>query len=326
MKRRDFIAGVGSTAASPLVALAQEKMRRVGALLPATKDNSEFQSWVKAFQDELHRLGWDFGRTMEIDVRWTPPDPANIRKQAKELVALTPDAILAHGALTVAPLLQETSSVPIVFPVIADPVSAGFVKTLARPGGNATGFMNFEYSIGGKWAELLKEIAPHVTRAAVLRDSATPTGMGQFGVIQTVAPSLGIEIVPVDLREPGEIESAIATFARTPNGGLIATSVAQVSRHRDLIVGLAKQHKLPAIYTERAFATIGGLLSYGPNFINLYRQAAGYIDRILKGERPNDLPVQLPTRYEIAINLTTAKAIGLTVPLTLLARADELIE
>jgi putative ABC transport system substrate-binding protein len=242
------------------------------------------------------------------------------------LAALAPDVILAPAATTVGPLLQATRTVPIVFPVIVDPVGAGVVESLARPGGNATGFMNFEYSIGGKWLELLKEIAPGVTRVAVLRYAATPSGVGQFGIIQSVAPSLRVEVTPVNMRDAPEIERAVAAFARAPNGGLIVTASPLAQRHRDLIVALAARHKLPAVYFDRVFATAGGLISYGPDYMDQYRRAAGYVDRILKGEKPADLPVQAPTKYELVINLKTAKALGLTVPPTLLARADEVIE
>ena len=242
------------------------------------------------------------------------------------MVALAPDVILAHGAPTVGPLLQATRTVPIVFPIVADPVAAGFVDSLARPGGNATGFMDFEYGMAGKWLELLKQIAPGVTRVAVLRDPATPTGPAQFGVIQAVAPSLGMEVIPVNVRDAPEIERAVAAFARAPNGGLIVTPSGLASVHRDLIITLAARHKLPAVYFERYFVTAGGLISYGPDIIDQYRRAAGYVDRILKGEKPADLPVQAPTKYELVINLKTAKALGLDVPPTLLARADEVIE
>ena len=252
--------------------------------------------------------------------------PPNIRRHAAELAALAPDVILAHGASTVGPLLQATRTVPIVFPVVADPVGAGFVDSLARPGGNATGFMTFEYSLSGKWLELLKQIAPSVTRAAVLRDPAIASGIGQFGAIQAVAPSLGVEVSPVNVRDAAEIERAVAAFARSSNGGLIVTASASAIVHRDLIITLAARHKLPAVYFERFFVAAGGLISYGPDFVDQYRRAAGYVDRILKGEKPADLPVQAPTKYELVINLKTAKALGLDVPPTLLARADEVIE
>ena len=332
MRRRDFIAALGGAAASsvswPLAARAQqpERMRRIGVLLPATADNAQFQSWVGAFLQELGRSGWIIGRNVHIDTRWTTADANAIRRHAAELAAIAPDAILAHGAATVGPVLDATRTVPIVFPVAADPVGAGFVESLARPGGNATGFLVFEYSLSGKWLELLKEIAPGVTRAAVLRNPATSTGIGQFGVLQAVAPSLRMEVNPFNVRDAGEIERAVATFARTPNGGLIVTASGPAVLHRDLIITLAARHKLTAVYFERTFVVAGGLVSYGPDFVDQYRRAAGYVDRILKGEKPADLPVQAPTRYELIVNLKTAKALGLTVPPTVLARADEVIE
>ena len=260
------------------------------------------------------QLGWTIGRNVRIDTRWATANAAEIRRHAAELAALAPDVILAHGASTVGPLLQATRTVPIVFPVVADPVGAGFVDSLARPGGNATGFMSFEYSLSGKWLELLKQIAPGVTRVAVLRDPAIPAGTGQFGVIQAVAPSLRVEVSPVNVRDAGEIERAVAAFARSPNGGLIVTASGLAIVHRDLIITLAARHKLPAVYSERSFVAAGGLISYGPDLVDQYRRAAGYVDRILKGEKPADLPVQAPTKYELVINLKTAKALGLDVP------------
>jgi putative ABC transport system substrate-binding protein len=330
VRRRAFITGLsGAALALPLAARAQqqlERMRRIGVLLPAAADNAEFQARLAAFLQGLAQLGWTDGRNVRIDTRWATANAAEIRRHAAELAALAPDIILAHGALTVGPLLQATRTVPVVFPVVADPVGAGFVDSLARPGGNATGFMNFEYSIGGKWLELLKEIAPGLMQVVVLRDPATPTGIGQFGVIQAVAPSLRVEVNPVNVRDAPEIERAIVAFARAPNGGLIATAVAEVSRHRDLIIALAARHKLPAVYVERSFVAAGGLISYGPDQVDQYRQAAGYVDRILKGEKPSDLPVQAPTKLETVINLKTAKALGLEIPASVLARADEVIE
>jgi ABC-type uncharacterized transport system substrate-binding protein len=263
---------------------------------------------------------------VRVDTRWATANAAEIRRHAAELVALTPDVILAYGASTVGPLLEVTRSVPIVFPVIGDPVGAGFIESLARPGGNATGFMTTEYGMAGKWPELLKQIAPGVTRAAVLRNPATPTGPAQFGVIQAVAPSLRVEVNPVDMRDAGEIERAVAALARAPNGGLIVTGGAGAQLHRALIVTLAARHKLPSVYFERSFVAAGGLISYGPDYVDQFRRAAGYVDRILKGEKPADLPVQAPTKYELVINLKTAKALGIEVPPTLLARADEVIE
>ena len=297
----------------PLAARAQqpERMRRIGVLLPAAADDAEYQTRVAAFLQGLQQLGWTIGRNVRIDTRWATTDAAEIRRHAAELAALAPDVILAPAATTVGPLLQATRTVPIVFPVVVDPVGAGFVDSLARPGGNATGFMNFEYSIGGKWLELLKQIAPGVTRVAVLRYAATPSGVGQFGIIQSVAPSLRVEVTPVNMRDAPEIERAVAAFARAPNGGLIVTASPLAQRHRDLIVTLAARHKLPAVYFDRVFAAAGGLISYGPDYIDQYRRAAGYVDRILKGEKPADLPVQAPTKYELVINLKTAKALGL---------------
>jgi putative ABC transport system substrate-binding protein len=329
MRRREFITLLGGAAAAwPLAARAQqgERVRRIGVLLPAASDDAEFQTWVGAFLQGLGQAGWTIGRNARIDTRWATTNAAEIRSHAAELVALAPDVILAYGSSTVGPLLQATRSVPIVFPVIGDPVAAGFVDSLARPGGNATGFMTTEYSLAGKWLELLKQIAPGVTRAAVLRNAATPTGPAQFGVIQAVAPSLRVEVNPVDMRDAGEIERAVAALARAPNGGLIVTAGAGAQLHRALIVTLAARHKLPAIYYERSFAAAGGLISYGPDYVDQFRRAAGYVDRILKGEKPADLPVQMPTKYELVVNLKTAKTLGLTVPDTLLARADEVIE
>ncbi len=330
MRRREVITLIGGAAAAwPLMARAQEKerVRRIGVLLPAVADDTEFQARLAAFHQGLALLGWTIGRNVRIDTRWATANAAEIRRHAAELAALAPNVILVHGASAVGALLQATRTVPIVFPVAADPVGAGHVDSLARPGGNATGFMSAEYSVSGKWLELLKQIAPGVTRVAVLRDAATPAGIGQFGVIQAVAPSLRVEVIPVNMRDVGEIERAVAAFARSPNGGLIATSGGGVATsHRDLIITLATRHKLPAVYFERSFVAAGGLISYGPDYIDQYRRAAGYVDRILKGEKPADLPVQAPTKYETVLNLKTAKALGLDVPQSVLARADEVIE
>jgi putative ABC transport system substrate-binding protein len=314
-RRRQFITLLGGAAAWPLAARAQqgERMRRVGILLPATSDDTEFQARVGAFLQGLQESGWAIGRNVRIDTRWATASATEIRRHAAELAALAPDVILAHGDSTVGPLLQATRTVPIVFPVLGDPVAAGYVESLARPGGNVTGFMIFEYSMGGKWLELLKQIAPGVTRAAVLRDP-TQSGASQFTAIQTVAPSLRVEVSPVNTRDAGEIERAVAAFARAPNGGLIVTAGAAVTLHRELIITLAARHKLPAVYYERFFAVAGGLISYGPDYVDQYRRAAGYVDRILKGEKPADLPVQAPTKYELVINLKTANALGLTIP------------
>jgi putative ABC transport system substrate-binding protein len=318
----------GSIVAWPLAVYAQqaERVRRIGMLLPAAADDAQFQARVGTFLQELALLGWTIGHNMRIDTRWATANAAEILRQAAKLAALAPDIILAHGALAVGALLQATRTVPIVFPVIVDPVGAGLVDSLARPGGNATGFMGVEYSIGGKLLELLKQIAPSVTRVAVLRDAAAPTGIGQFSAIQAVALSFRVEVSPVNVHDADEIERAVAAFARSPNGGLIVPSGATTARHRDLIVALAARYKLPAVYPNRLYVTGGGLISYGADVVDQYRRAAGYVDRILKGEKPADLPVQAPTKYELVINLKTAKALGLTVPNTLLARADEVIE
>jgi putative ABC transport system substrate-binding protein len=281
---------------------------------------------IAAFLQGLGDLGWAVGRNVRIDYRWSAGDAERTRKDAAELVALAPDVILATGTPVTAALLQATRSVPIVFAQVVDPVANGFVESLARPSGNATGFTIFEYGLGGKWLELLKEIAPNMTRAAVLRDAALTAGGGQLGVIQAVAPSVGAEVTPVNVRDAGEIERAITAFARSPNGGLIVTGSTLAGVHRELIVTLAARHKLPAVYFARYFVAIGGLISYGPGLVDQYRQAASYVDRILKGEKPADLPVQAPTKYELVINLRAAKALALAVPPTLLARADEVIE
>ena len=328
MKRREFITFLGGAAAWPLAARAQqgERMRRIGVLLSYAADDPVGQRRVLGFAQALAQSGWTDGRNVRIEIRWGAADPERIRRYAAELVALTPDVILVVGAPATGSLLQATRAVPIVFVNVPDPVGAGFVETLARPGGNATGFMNFEYGISGKWLELLKEIAPGVTRVAVLRDSALAAGSGQLGAIQSVAPSFKVELRPIDVRDVGEIERALAAFARASNGGLIVTGSSLAVVHRDLIVTLAARHKLPAVYFQRVYVTDGGLISYGPDFIDQYRRAAGYIDRILKGEKPADLAVQAPTKYELVINLNTARALGLTVPPTLLARADEVIE
>ena len=327
-RRREFITLLGGAAAWPLAARAQqtERMRRIGVLLPATADDPQRQAWFGAFLQGLAQSDWIIGRNVQIDTRWATANPDAVRRHAAELAALAPDVILASGASTVGPLLQVTRTVPIVFAAVADPVGAGFVNSLARPGGNTTGFMAFEYSISGKWLELLKQVAPGVTRAAVLRDSTVAAGIGQFAVIQSVAPSLGVEVIPAKVRDATEIERAIAAFARTANGGLIVTGSALAAIHRELIITLAARHKLPAVYFERRFVVGGGLISYGANFVDQYRQAAGYVDRILKGEKPADLPVQAPTKYETVLNLKTAKALGLDVPPSVLARADEVIE
>ena len=330
MRRREFIALLGGAAAAawPPVTRAQpgERVRRVGVLAYWTADDAEGRGRLAAFTQALARLGWSEGRNLRTDTRVTA-NADELRRHAAELVALAPDVILAAtGTATVAALLQTTRSVPIVFATVIDPVGAGFVASLAKPAGNTTGFTIYEYSMSGKWLELLKEIAPGATRAAVLRDPAVASGIGQFGAVQIVAPSLGVEVSPIDLRDAAEIERAIAAFARSPNGGLILTGSARGIVHRDLIVTLAARHRLPAVYPGRFHVTAGGLISYGPDLIDQFRHAAGYVDRILKGEKPADLPVQAPTKYELVINLKTAKALGLDVPHSLLARADEVIE
>jgi putative ABC transport system substrate-binding protein len=327
MRRRAFIAGLGATA-WPVVARAQqgERVRRVGVLMSVAEADPEAQARLAAFQQGLQQLGWIVGRNVRLDTRWGGSNAEDIRRYAAELVALTPDVILATGSVTVGPLLQTTGSVPIVFAYVPDPVGAGFVDSLARPGRNATGFTPFEYSLAGKWLELLKEIAPGVTRSAIIRDPQISTGLGQFAAIQSAASSVGVEVGAVNIRDAGEIERAITTFARTSNGGLILTGSALAVLHGDLIITLAARHKLPAVYFERQFVTRGGLTSYGPNIVDQYRLAAGYVDRILKGEKPTDLPVQASTKYELIINLKTARMLGLVVPPSLLARADEVIE
>src|SRR5262249_21475574 len=317
MIRREFITLLGGAAVAwPLVARAQqrERMRRIGVLLPATADDSVFQIRVGAFLQGLALLGWSLGQNMRIDIRWATADAANIRRHAAELAALGPDVILAHGSSSVGPLMQVTRTVPIVFPIVSDPVAAGYVDSLPRPGGNATGFMSYEYNMGGKRLELLKQIAPGVTRAAVLRDATQGSGTSEFAVIQALAPSLGVEVNPVNMRDAGEIERAVAAFSRSPNGGLIVASGASAQRHNNLIITLAARQQLPAIYFERTFVAAGGLVSYGADYIDQFRRAAGYVDRVLKGEKPSDLPVQAPTKFELVINLKTAKALGLEIP------------
>ena len=301
MRRREFVTLLGAAGTWPLAARAQqpERMRRIGILLAATADDAELQAWVGAFLQALALLGWTIGRNVRIDTRWATANAADIRRHAAELAALAPDVILAHGASTVRPLLQATRTVPIVFPIAGDPVGAGFVDSLARPGGNVTGFMTAEYSMGGKRLELLKQVVPSVTRVAVLRDPTQGSGTSEFAAIQAVAPSLRVEVNPVNMRDAGEIERAVAAFARSPNVGLIVAAGAGAQHHRNLIVTLAARHRLPAVYYERFFVAAGGLVSYGPDYVDQYRRAAGYVDRILKGEKPADLPVQVPTKYEI---------------------------
>jgi putative ABC transport system substrate-binding protein len=328
MRRREVITLLGGmVAACPLASRAQqpERVRRIGVLMNLPADDAEGQARLAALTQALTQLGWSDGGNLRIDTRWATAD--DIRRHAAELVALAPDVLVAGtGTATVAPLLQATRTVPIVFTVVIDPVGAGFVASLAHPGGNATGFTLYEYSMSGKWLELLKEIVPNVMRVAVLRDPAIASGIGQFGAVQIVAPSLGVQLSPLDVRDAGEIEHAIAAFASGLNGGLIVTASPLANVHRNLIVSLAARHKLPAVYPGRVFATAGGLISYGPDLVNQYRQAASYVDRILKGEKPADLPVEAPTKYELVINLKTAKALGLAMPPAVLGRADEVIE
>ena len=328
MRRREFIAGLGGAAAWPVVVRAQqpEQMRRIGVLMPFAADDTEGQMRIAAFHQGLLQLGWTEGRNVRIDTRWGVRNTDDTRQYAAELVALAPNVILATGSAAVAALQQATRIVPIVFVQNVDPVGSGLVESLARPGGNATGFTLFEYGLSGKWLELLKEIEPRVTRAAVLRDTSIPGGTGQLGAIQSVAQSSGVELRPIGVSDVGEIERAIAAFARSPNGGLIVTASVVANVHRDLLIKLAARHRLPAVYSDRVFVTGGGLVSYGPDRVDQYRRAAAYVDRILKGEKPADLPVQAPTKYELAINLKTAKALGLDVPHSILARADEVIE
>jgi putative ABC transport system substrate-binding protein len=328
MKRREFITLLsGAAAAWPLAARAQQpdRVRRIGALYILGPDDQEAHARNVVFEQSLQQLGWTVGRNLQIDYRLAGGDPDRLRRYAEELVALAPDVIMSVGSVPIGPLLQATRTIPIVFSNVADPVGAGFVQSLPRPGGNVTGFTNFEYSMSGKWVELLKQIAPHVTRVAVLRDSTVAAGLGQFGAIQTVAQSLGVDLTPVGVRDADEIEHGITAFARSPDVGLIVTAGGLAAR-RDVIIGLASRHKLPAVYPFRYYAVDGGLMSYGPETHDPIRRAAGYVDRILKGEKPADLPVQAPTKYELVINLKTAKALGLDVPPTLLARADEVIE
>jgi len=329
MRRREFITLIGGAAAAwPLVARAQQTgaMRRIGVLMSTAMGDPEGQARMGAFLQALEQLGWADGRNVRIDTRWPTGNADDNRKYAADLVSLAPDVILASSATMVVALQRATRTVPIVFAMALDPVGGGIVESLARPGGNTTGFMMFEYGLSGKWLELLKQIAPGVTRAAVLRDATNPTGHGQFAVIQAVAPPLGVEVIPINMRNAPEIERAVAAFARSANGGLIVTGSGPATAHRELITTLAARHRLPAVYPFRFFAAGGGLVSYGPDLTDQHRRAAGYVDRTLKGEKPSDLPVQAPTKYELVINLKTAKALGLDVPDSLLARADEVIE
>jgi ABC-type uncharacterized transport system substrate-binding protein len=328
MRRRQFITLLGGATAWPLVARAQqgERMRRIGVLTPYAADDAEGNARLTAFAQALAQLGWTIGRDVRVDYRWGSSNADTLRKNAAELIALAPDVILANSGAVVPPLLEATHTIPIVFAAVPDPVTVSYVESLARPGGNVTGFMAYEYSMSGKWLELLKEIAPGVKRAAVLRESGYAAGLGQFGVIEALAPSLGVELGVVDVRDAGEIERGIAAFAQRSSGGLIVLGTPGTVIHRELIVALAAKHSLPAVYSTRFYAADGGLIAYGADRVDQFRRAAGYVDRILKGEKPADLPVQAPTKYELVINLKTAKTRGLEIPATLLARADEVIE
>jgi ABC-type uncharacterized transport system substrate-binding protein len=328
MKRREFITLLGGAAAWPLAARAQQRehTRRIGVLMNTAADDPEGHARIAVFHQGLQEWGWTIGGNARIDVRWGAFDAESSRRHAAELVALAPEVILASASAAMGALQTTTRTVPVVFVSVIDPVGAGFVESLARPGGNVTGFALYEYTLSGKWLELLKEIAPGVTRAAVLRDPTVGSGTGQYAIIQAVAQSLGVELRPMDVRDPGEIERAIVAFAQMPNGGLIVVGAPSLPTHRHLVITLAARHRLPTIYPFTYFTRSGGLLSYGPNIVDPYRRAAGYVDRILKGEKPANLPVQAPTKYELVINLKTAKALGLEIPSSVLARADEVIE
>jgi len=328
MRRRDFLKGItGSATAWPLAARAQQqdRMRLIGVLMNAVADDPQGQARIGAFQQTLQQLGWSEGRNVRIDIRWGGNVVERDRRYAAELIALAPDVILAVGTLSVTALQRDSHATPIVFNSVSDPVGAGFVNNLAHPGGNVTGFMIFEYSMGGKWLELLKQIVPRLTRVAVLRDSVNPAGIAQFGAVRATGSSLGVDVSPIDVRNASEIEHDIAAFAHTANGGLIMTGSA-MEGHHELIIGLAAKYKLPAVYISSQEAAAGGLISYGPNTLDQFRSAAGYVDRILRGEKPGDLPVQVPTKFELVINLKTAKALGITIPSTLLSTADQVIE
>lgn len=329
MRRREFFRfmGGGAAAALPLAARAQQDRHiKLVGVLAGTATTAEQQARMDVFRQAMLQLGWSEGRNVRFDIRWGGGDTDNIQKQAEQLVALAPDIVLASGSSPLAAFQRVTRKVPIVFMTVADPVGAGYVASMARPGGNTTGFMLFEYSVSGKWLELLKQVAPDMKRTAVLRDPAVAAGIGQFAIIQSVAPSLGVDVIPFGIANAAEIERSIATFAASPNGGLVLTASALSTTHADLVIALAARYKLPAMYTARAHVARGGLIAYGSDLIDQARQAAGYVDRILKGEKPADLPVQAPTRYELVINLTTAKALGLTMPASLLASAEEVIE
>jgi ABC-type uncharacterized transport system substrate-binding protein len=327
MQRRQLIALLGGAVTWPLAARAQQdqRLRRIGVLSALAEDDPESVARRPAFEQALKALGWTNGSNLQIDYRWAAGDAERISKLAAEIIALAPDVILLSGSSVVAPMMQATSTIPIVFVQVVDPVGSGFVQSLARPGGNITGFTQFEYSLAGKWVELLKQIAPHVTRAAVIRDPRLGYGIGQFAVVQAIAPSLGMELSPINAPDVSEIERGIAAFARSPNGGLVVTT-GGTGFHRNEIIALAAKHRLPAVYPYSYYVRAGGLISYGPDTIDQYRRAADYIDRIFKGEKPADLPVQTPTKYNLAINLKTAQSLGLAVPHAMLTRADEVIE
>jgi len=328
MRRRQFVSGFAMATLWPVAVRAQrgDRARHIGILVGVAESDLEARPILMAFLQELRRLGWTDDRNARFDIRWGESDPGRIRKYAAELVALAPDVILAMGFSSLAALLDATRTVPIVFTIVPDPVGAGFVDSLAEPGGNATGFLTFEYSLAGKWLELLKEVAPKIRRVAVLRDPAITAGTGQFAVIQSVAPSVGVDLRPIDVRDPADIERGVVAFARYANAGMVVTESTSTVVNREVIIALAAQHKVPTVYYERLFAASGGLISYGPSFRDINRRAASYVDRILKGEKPADLPVQAPDRYELAINLKTAKALDLTIPGTVLSRADEVID
>jgi putative tryptophan/tyrosine transport system substrate-binding protein len=329
MRRREFITLLGGAAVAwPTAARAQqpEQMRRIGVLMNFAAEDAAAQARLAVFLKALQQLGWMDGRNVRIDIRWSASEPERVRKYAAELVAFLPDAILASTTPGVAALQQATRTLPIVFVQVADPVGAGFVASLAKPGSNATGFTLYEYGMGAKWLELLKDIAPQVTRVGIVRDSANVADIGMFGAIQSVAPTLGMQLSPINLNDDSEIERGISAFAHQPNSGLVVVGAASAFVHREQIIALAARHELPVVYPDKIFITSGGLISYGPDRLEAYQRAAGYVDRILKGEKPADLPVQAPTKYELVINLKTAKALGLAIPQSVLARADEVIE
>jgi len=328
MERRKFVIFLGAATAWPLVANAQQRdgMRRIGMLTGIAGEDAQTKARIAAFLQELQKLGWTEGRNFRMDIRAGAGNLAAIRKYAAELVALAPDVIVVSGTASVTLLLEATHTVPIVFTIVIDPMGAGFINKLSRPGGNVTGFMSFDYSLSGKWVELLKQVAPGVTQVAVLRDMSSSGGIGQFAVIQAVAPSLGVEVSTINVGDPREMDLAMTEFARGPNGGLIVTAAPSTVVHRDLIVALAARNKLPAVYFDRTPVSEGGLISYGPDLVGQFRQAASYVDRILNGEKPANLPVQAPNKYDLVINLKTAKTLGLAIPQSVLARADEVIE